>query len=150
MKTWFFSRAASIRALWLPGLLLLLIGCATVRRGCGCASVDPFKAYPMRVDSVVVLPHSPGNGFPLYLNLPLAPHTIARSGANGTAVVHVSVGADGGVLTVDIVGNTHRELDEAIAEAAQYWRFVEIPEPFGGAKRGLEMECRLAFGEFPQ
>jgi len=104
----------------------------------------------MRLDSVVVLPHSPGTGFPLHLNMPLAPHTIARSGAVGTAVVHVSVGADGTVLTVDMVDNTHRELDEMIAQAAQNWRFVEIPGPFGGARSGLEIECRLVFGELPR
>jgi TonB family protein len=82
--------------------------------------------------------------------MPLAPHTVARSGAIGTAVVHVSVDADGGVLAVDIVGNTHRELDEVIARAAQSWRFLEIPGPFGGGRRGLEIECRLVFGELPQ
>lgn len=128
----------------------LLVGCATVRRGCGCMSADDgLGAAFARVESVSVLPESPGGGFPLYVAVPPYSRMLTHHGKAGFAVVRISVGEEGVVRAVEIVDTTHRELGAAIEEAAWNWRFVEIPDPLTGRRHGLEIECRLAFAGRP-
>lgn len=128
----------------------LLVGCATVRRGCGCMHSDPMRISFMREESVAILPESPGSGFPLFLATPPYSDRPGQLRQPGIATVRVSVGDEGLVRMVEVLESTHRELDAAITEAAWTWRFMEIPDPFTGKRQGLEVECRLAFAEPPR
>jgi protein TonB len=75
---------------------------------------------------------------------PVYPREAAERGEQGTVLLLVHVGPDGGVLGVDVAASSgYRLLDHAARDAVQTWHF--LPAVRDGTPVAAELPLRIVF-----
>jgi protein TonB len=101
------------------------------------APVDP-QARPERPGPAIVEARA------LVAPPPAYPRLAVRAGEEGTVLCHIHVGADGGVLSVEVVESSGSErLDRSAVQALSAWRFE--PRRVDGAAVACVVPHRVTF-----